>query len=87
MAITTSITQGLPHEAPKVLANEEISQTSNPYCDKEEIQEEPLLSAGFLDITDSINHTSQQVTYISVNIICLSKVLTPYKNSLYMLLL
>jgi len=64
MAITTSIAQGLPHEAPKVLANEEISQTSNPYCDEEEVQEEPLLLAGFLDITDPINHTSQQVINI-----------------------
>jgi len=77
VAITTSFTQGFPHEVPQLLANEETSQTSNPYCDEEEIQG-PLLSAGFLDITEPINHTSHQVInilYISMNIICLSKVL------------
>jgi len=61
MAITTSIAQGLPCELPPELTNEEISQTNNPYSDEEEIQKEPLLSTALFGITDTINHSSQQV--------------------------
>ncbi|XP_065896819.1 uncharacterized protein [Dysidea avara] len=63
LAITTSFAQELPHESPQLLANEQISQVSNPYSDEEEIREEPLLStlqAAFLGIPDPINHSTQQ---------------------------
>ena len=71
LAITTSFAQELPHESPQLLANEQISQVSNPYSDEEEIREEPLLStlqAAFLGIPDPINHSTQQVIYMCVYI-------------------